>query len=84
MIKIFGTVEPLLPPLRSHIIRLMMTIMMRKMILYDLYDGCNDNHGDDNDDFNDDDDDDDNDDFNPFAPELPVTARADPRPFYPL
>ena len=21
---------------------------------------------------------------NPFAPELPVTARADPRPFYPL
>ena len=22
--------------------------------------------------------------FNPFAPELPVTARADPRPFYPL
>ena len=23
-------------------------------------------------------------DFNPFAPEPPVTARADPRPFYPL
>ena len=22
--------------------------------------------------------------LNPFAPELPVTARADPRPFYPL
>ena len=22
--------------------------------------------------------------FNPFAPELPVTARADPGPFYPL
>ena len=22
--------------------------------------------------------------FNPFAPETPVTARADPRPFYPL
>ena len=22
--------------------------------------------------------------FNPFAPEPPVTARADPRPFYPL
>ena len=22
--------------------------------------------------------------FNPFAPELPVTARADPSPFYPL
>ena len=66
MIKIFGTVEPLLPPLRSHIIRLMMTIMMRKMILYDLYDGCNDNHGDDNDD------------FNPFAPEPPVTARNRP------
>ena len=51
---------------------------MRKMILYDLYDGCNDNHGDDNDDFNDDDDDDDNDDFNPFAPEPPVTARNRP------
>ena len=47
MIKIFGTVEPLLPHLRSHIIILMMIMMMRKMILYDLYDGCNDNHGDD-------------------------------------
>ena len=22
--------------------------------------------------------------FNPFAPEPPITARADPRPFYPL
>ena len=32
---------------------MMMRMMMRKMILYDTYDGCNDNHGDGDDDVDD-------------------------------